>query len=199
MAEKETKNEPKELIEAVPEELDKIEVSLVEKEQKSFAEEKREREEARMQSELDHWAPKTQLGKLVKAGKEKDFDNILSFGKKVLEHQIADSLLKLESDLLLIGQAKGKFGGGKRRAWRQTQKKTMEGNIVTFSCMAVVGDSNSHVGIGLGKAKLNIISVNRGFESQEETKSDPHTVPFVINGKCGSVRIRLMPAQRGTG
>ena len=44
MAEKETKNEPKELIEAVPEELDKIEVSLVEKEQKSFAEEKRERE-----------------------------------------------------------------------------------------------------------------------------------------------------------
>ena len=131
----------------------------------------------------------------------------------MLEHQIADSLLKLESDLLLIGQAKGKFGGGKRRAWRQTQKKTMEGNIVTFSCMAVVGDRQGHVGIGLGKAKetlpsrqkalrnakLNIMKVELGYESPEEEKTSPHTVPFIVEGKCGSVRIKLIPAPRGTG
>ncbi|MDP3881639.1 MAG: 30S ribosomal protein S5 [Nanoarchaeota archaeon] len=215
MAEKETKNEPKDLIEPVPEELDKVEVGLIaeEKEQKSFEEERREREEAKMQSDLDKWAPKTQLGKLVKVGKEKDFDNILTTGKKILEHQIADSLLKLENDLLLIGQAKGKFGGGKRRAWRQTQKKTMEGNIVTFSCMAVVGDRKGHVGIGLGKAKetlpsrqkalrnakLNIIRVELGYESPEEEKTSPHTVPFIVEGKCGSIRIKLLPAPRGTG
>ena len=132
---------------------------------------------------------------------------------KKIEPEIADKLLSLKSDLLLIGQAKGKFGGGKRRAWRQTQKKTMEGNVVTFSSMAVVGDESGHIGVGMGKAKetlparekalrqakLNIIKVIRGFETQEENKDDPHTVPFIVTGKCGSIRIKLMPAARGTG
>ena len=130
-----------------------------------------------------------------------------------MEPQITDSLLQLDSDLLLVGQAKGKFGGGKRRAWRQTQKKTMEGNVVTFSCVAVVGDRKGHVGLGIGKAKetlparekairnakLNVIKVKLGFETREENKSEPHTVPFKIEGKCGSIRITLIPAPRGTG
>ena len=72
---------------------------------------------------------------------------------KVLEPEIIDHLLHLKSDVLNIGQAKGKFGGGKRRAWRQTQRKTKEGNILTFAAMAVVGDKKGHVGIGYGRAK----------------------------------------------
>ena len=221
MAEKETKNKPKDLIEPVPEELAKVKDSeLSEKDsqkeearKESATEIKRKKEEAKLQSDLDKWAPKTQLGKLVKSGKEKDFDKILLSGKKILEYQIVDSLLKLESDLLLIGQAKGKFGGGKRRAWRQTQKKTMEGNVITFSCMAVVGDKKGHVGIGFGEAKetlpsrekalrnakLNIIKVELGYESPEEEKTTPHKVPFILEGKCGSIRIKLLPAPRGTG
>jgi small subunit ribosomal protein S5 len=153
------------------------------------------------------------MGLSVKHNKVKDFDSLLKDNKTIMEPEIADLLLKLESDLLSVGQAKGKFGGGKRRAWRQTQKKTMEGNVVTFSCMAVVGDRNGHVGVGLGKAKetlpsrekalrnakLNIIKVERGFESHEESKNEPHTVPFVVEGKCGSVRMKLIPAPRGTG
>ena len=133
--------------------------------------------------------------------------------KKIMEPEIVDLLIKLETDLLLIGQAKGKFGGGKRRAWRQTQKKTMEGNVVSFSCMAVVGDKKGHIGIGSGKAKetlpsrakairdakLNIIKINRGYESLEDGTNEPHTVPFKVEGKCGSVRIKLLPAPRGTG
>ena len=116
--------------------------------------------------------------------------------------------------MLLVGQAKGKFGGGKRRAWRQTQKKTQEGNIITFSTMVAVGDKNGHVGIGYGKAKetlparekalrqakLNVIKINRGFEDPTDAaKNDPHTIPFKVEGKCGSVRITLFPAPRGTG
>lgn len=27
---------------------------------------------------------------------------------------------------------------------------------------------------------------------------DPHTVPMKVSGKCGSVRVRLIPAPRGT-
>jgi small subunit ribosomal protein S5 len=221
MAEKETKNNPKDLIEAVPEELSKISLPEIEPEageaKKSLSKEeiRAANEAERMKEAIASWVPKTQLGKAVKEGKEKDINKILSSRKKILEPEIVDSLLHLETDLLLIGQAKGKFGGGKRRAWRQTQKKTMEGNVVTFSCMAVAGDKKSHVGVGLGKAKetlpsrekalrnakLNIIKVTLGFENPEEKSSgnEPHTVPFIVEGKCGSIRIKLLPAPRGTG
>ncbi|MBI2632024.1 30S ribosomal protein S5 [Candidatus Pacearchaeota archaeon] len=162
---------------------------------------------------LDAWVPKTKLGRAVKEGKVKNIEEVFANDRKILEAEIVDSLLHLESDLLLIGQAKGKFGGGKRRAWRQTQKKTMEGNVVTFSCMAVVGDKKGHIGVGYGKAKetlparakalrnakLNVIKITRGYETPEEDKTEPHTVPFFVEGKCGSIRIRLIPAPRGTG
>ncbi len=224
MAEKETINKPKDLIEPVPEELSKIDLDKIIKEeetpqtyesQRKFSKEERK---AIMEAEagkraLEAWIPKTKLGKSVREKKEKDLDIILESGKKILEPEITDSLINLEYDLLLIGQAKGKFGGGKRRAWRQTQKKTMEGNVVTFSCMAVVGDKKGHVGLGYGKsketlpsrakalrnAKLNIIKVTRGFENIESSKNEPHTLPFSVEGKCGSIRIKLIPAPRGTG
>ena len=224
MAEKETKNKPKDLIEAVPEEIEKVEkvVEAIEAEGKEEVpvfkrltreEMVKQRESAAAKNALENWIPKTELGKLVRAGKEKDLDKVLSSGRKILEAEIVDTLVTLSSDLLLIGQAKGKFGGGKRRAWRQTQKKTMEGNVVTFSCMAVVGDRKGHLGIGYGKAKetlparakalrnakLNILRITRGFETREDSMDDPHTVPFMVQGKCGSVRIKLIPAPRGTG
>ncbi len=221
MAEKETKNKPKDLIEAVPEELSKIELQHVDTPEASTAvaivvspERRRgNREDEEARNSLASWVPKTKLGREVKEGKIKNIDEILDANRKILEAQITDSLLNLESDLLLVGQSKGKFGGGKRRAWRQTQKKTMEGNVVTFSCMAVIGDKKGHVGIGFGKAKetlpsrskalrnarLNIIKVTKGFETQEQKGNDPHTVPFVVEGKCGSIRIKLLPAPRGTG
>ena len=46
----------------------------------------------------------------------------------------------------------GKFGGGKRRAWRQTQRITREGGVVSFSAMAIIGDEKGHIGLGVGKA-----------------------------------------------
>lgn len=215
MAERETKNKPKDLIEATPEEVQKLEneskkegAIILSREDRAVA-----REKEAQRASLDSWVPKTELGKSVKAGDKKNIDSLLSSGKKILEPEIVDSLLNIESDLLSVGQAKGKFGGGKRRAWRQTQKKTMEGNVVTFSCLAVVGDRKGHVGIGFGKAKetlpsrskalrkarLNLIKITRGFESPEPPGSEPHTVPFVVEGKCGSVRVKLIPAPRGTG
>ena len=231
MAEKETINEPKDVVEAVPEEVEKLEkdIEKLEKEDEVVAaaeahhkkerrltrEERRaQREEEARRAALDAWVPKTEVGKLVNTGKEKDIDKILDTGKRILEAEIVDVLIpNLKSDVILIGQAKGKFGGGKRRAWRQTQKKTKEGNVLSFSCMAVVGDGKGHVGIGFGraketlpsrekairKAKLNLMRIERGFETPEQETHDPHTIPHIVEGKSGSVTLKLKPAPRGTG
>ncbi len=169
--------------------------------------------EATERTDTGSWAPKTQLGKEVKNKQIKNIDEILAGRRKILEPEIVDSLINVESDLLLVGQSKGKFGGGKRRAWRQTQKKTMEGNVLTFSSMAVIGDKNGHVGIGLGKsketlpsrekakrsAKLNIIKVIRGCGHFDCACNEQHSIPFSVEGRCGSVRIKLIPAPQGTG
>jgi len=160
---------------------------------------------------LEKWKPKTKLGKLVKEKKIKNIDGALKY--KILEPEIVDTLLNLKSEILNIGQAKGKFGGGKRRAWRQTQKKTKEGNVPTFACMAVVGNEDGYVGLGFRKAKetlparekalreakLKIIKIKRGCGSFECVCGESHTVPFIVKGKSGSCRIKLIPAAQGTG
>ncbi|MGA2130337.1 MAG: 30S ribosomal protein S5 [Candidatus Pacearchaeota archaeon] len=162
---------------------------------------------------LSEWEPKTKLGREVKDEKITNIDEILDSKRKILEEQIVDKLLNLKTDLILIGQAKGKFGGGKRRAWRQTQKKTQEGNVPTFSTMAVVGDEAGHIGVGDGKAKetlpardkairkakLAIIKIRRECSSFDCSCNEPHTVPFKVTGKAGSVRVTLIPAPQGTG
>ena len=161
----------------------------------------------------ESWEPKTKLGREVKSGEIKNIDDILNAKREILEPEISDYLLSLKSDLISIGQSKGKFGGGKRRAWRQTQRKTEEGNVPTFSAMAVVGDENGHIGFGYGKsmetlpardkslrkAKLNIIKVTRSCSGFDCDCSELHTVPFKVTGKAGSVRITLIPAPQGTG
>jgi small subunit ribosomal protein S5 len=164
--------------------------------------------------DLSAWVPKTDLGRLVKEGKIKDIDEIFESGRKILEYQVVDMLIPdLQMELLMIGQAKGKFGGGKRRFWRQTQRKTAEGNVPAFACMAVVGDGKGHVGIGMGKAretlpakskalreaKLSLIKVARGCGSFDCSCSDLHSIPFKTEGKVGSSIMRLMPAPKGTG
>jgi len=122
-------------------------------------------------------------------------------------------LISVKSDLLSIGQSKGKFGGGKRRAWRQTQRKTKEGNVPTFSTLAAVGDGDGHVGIGSGKAmetlpardkaikkaKLNVIKIKRACAGFDCSCPEKHTVPFEVTGKSGSVEVTLIPAPQGTG
>jgi small subunit ribosomal protein S5 len=170
-------------------------------------------EERAKESRIASWAPKTKLGKEVKEKKIKNIDEILNAKKKILEDQVVDSLLNVKSDLLFIGQSKGKFGGGKRRAWKQTQRKTKEGNVATFSTLSVVGDENGHVGIGFGRAKetlpardksirqakLALIRVTRACASFDCACNEPHSIPFEVTGKSGSVRVTLIPAPQGTG
>lgn len=163
---------------------------------------------------MESWTPKTRIGKLVKAGEITDIDQILDSGETILEDEIVDILLpNLKSELLLLGQAKGKFGGGQRRVFRQTQKKTREGNKPSFATYAVVGDGGGYVGIGFGKAretvparekafrnaKLNILRIRRGCGSWECNCGNPHSIPAKVIGREGSVKVTLMPAPKGTG
>ena len=172
----------------------------------------KEKKDTRGKKDMGSWVPKTKVGVLVKERKIKNIDEILE-KYKILEEGVVDFLLELKSDLLNIGQSKGKFGGGKRRVWRQTQRKSAEGNIPTFSCLAVVGDEAGHVGIGLGKgketlpakekalrkAKIDIIKVKRGCGSFDCSCNEEHSIPHKVEGKCGSSRVILIPAPQGTG
>lgn len=182
-------------------------------EEKSVEQIKLEKIEKEKKEAVAAWNPKTKLGEEVKSGKIKNIDEILDGGRKIFEPEIVDSLLDLKIELISIGQSKGKFGGGKRRAWRQTQRKTEAKNIPTFSAMAVVGDEKGHVGVGIGKsmetlpardkairkAKLNIFKVNRTCASFDCACAEPHSVPFKVTGKAGSIRVTLIPAPQGTG
>lgn len=160
------------------------------------------------------WKPVTQLGKLVKEGKITDINQIFDKGYTILEAEIVDALLPgIEEDLLLIGQAKGKFGGGQRRIFRQTQKKTKEGNKIQFTTCAVVGNRDGFVGVGCGKSKetvpardkakrkarLELIRVRRGCGSWATDSREANSIPFTVTGNCGSVRITLIPAPPGNG
>ncbi len=160
------------------------------------------------------WTPKTALGKLVQSGAITDIEEIFDNNYQVLEVEIVDTLLPgLEEDLLLIGQAKGKFGGGQRRIFRQTQKKTREGNKIHFMTCAVVGNKGGYVGVGTGKSKetvpardkakrkarLNLMRIRRGCGSWQCNCREPHSIPFAVQGRCGSSRITLLPAPKGKG
>ncbi len=200
-----------------------IEAESVTKEMLEVAEEnaeeieKADRARAIAKSEsrkLDGWTPKTDLGREVQAGKITSIDQIFASGRKIMEAEIVDALIPdLSDEFVLIGQMHGKFGGGRRRIIRQTQKKTAEGNKPKFTALAIVGNKKGYVGIGIGKAKeslparekalrqakLNLCQVKFGSGDWADTAGGTHSLPFKVTGKCGSVEVRLMPAPKGTG
>ena len=164
--------------------------------------------------EKESWKPRTSLGIKVKNGEVTSIDYALDRRITILEPEIVDALLpSMTTDLLMVGQAKGKFGGGQKRIFKQTQKKTQEGNKPKFSTFAVIGNEDGYVGIGYGKsketvparekairqAKLNIIKIRRGCGDWGCGCGDIHTVPFKVTGKVGSVEVTLIPAPKGTG
>ena len=51
----------------------------------------------------------------------------------------------------------------------------------------------------LRNAKINLFSIYRGSGSWESQKNEPHSIPFAVEGKCSSVKLKLMPAPKGTG
>jgi len=91
------------------------------------------------------------------------------------------------------------------------QKQTRAGQRTRFKAFVVVGDNDGHIGLGVKcakevatairgaiiLAKISVVPVRRGYWGNKIGL--PHTVPTKVTGKCGSVRLRLVPAPRGTG
>jgi len=115
----------------------------------------------------------------------------------VKEHQIVEQFLPtLKDELMKI---------------MPVQKQSMAGQRTRFKAFVAIGDSNGHVGLGvkcaaeaanaikgaLILAKISVVPVRRGYWGGRT--GNPHTVPIKVTGKCGSVRVRLIPAPRGTG
>lgn len=149
---------------------------------------------------IEEWKPRTRLGWLVKEGKITSLKEIFDMNMKIKEPEIVDALLgsELQHEIIDINMV---------------QKMTDAGRITRFRVVVVVGNQNGFVGIGVGKArqlrlavdkaladaKLNIIPVRRGCGSFECGCSEPHSIPYQVMGKAGSVRVVLKPAPKGTG
>jgi small subunit ribosomal protein S5 len=145
------------------------------------------------------WEPKTKLGKLVRSGEITKMTDAISTGLPLREPEIIDILLPdLGDEVIDVNMV---------------QRMTDSGRRVKFVITVAVGNNNGFVGFGQAKgkevgssirkaienAKLNIIEIRRGCGSWECGCRNPHTVPFSVTGKSGSVEITLKPAPQGIG
>ena len=92
------------------------------------------------------------------------------------------------------------------------QQMTASGQRSKFKAVVIVG-ADGFIGVGsaksrevgpairkaIDKAKLSVIPVLRGCGSRECGCGGTHSVPFKVDGKCGSVKIKLIPAPVGVG
>jgi small subunit ribosomal protein S2e len=132
-------------------------------------------------------------GKLIKK-----LEEIYLFALPIKEYQIVDWFLgpKLKDEVMKI---------------MPVQKQTRAGQRTRFKAFVIVGDHDGHLGLGVKcskevatairgaiiLAKLSVIPIRRGYWGNKI--GAPHTVPCKVTGKCGSVRLRLVPAPRGSG
>ncbi|KAA0002937.1 MAG: 30S ribosomal protein S5 [Thermoplasmata archaeon] len=148
---------------------------------------------------MDEWEPKTRLGKMVKNGEITSMGQAIKSGLPLKEIEIVDFLLPdMEDEVLDVNMV---------------QRMTDSGRRVKFRVVVAVGNKDGFVGLGVAKdrevgmairkavdnGKLNLIEIARGCGSWECGCGTPHTLPFKIEGKCGSVRVTLKPAPRGVG
>jgi small subunit ribosomal protein S5 len=152
---------------------------------------------SRLRNVEEEWFPKTKLGELVKQGLI-TLDKIFQNNLVVKEKEIIDILLpQLREDVVSI---------------RMVQKMTASGQRSRFKAVVIVG-ADGFLGVGfskskevgpairkaIDKAKLSVVPIMRGCGSRECFCGGTHSIPFRIEGKCGSVKIRLIPAPAGVG
>ncbi|ANF22840.1 30S ribosomal protein S5 [Thermococcus piezophilus] len=152
---------------------------------------------------LEEWQPRTKLGMLVKEGQITDIHEIFRKGYQIKEPEIVDVLLpevNLRENQEVLDIA-------------LTVRMTDSGRRIRFRVLAAVGNRDGYVGLGIGHgkevgiairkainyAKMNIIETKRGCGSWECRCRRPHSIPFAVEGKEGSVRVKLMPGPRGLG
>ncbi len=158
----------------------------------------------RRQPRSDHdpvqdWEPKTNLGMLVKEGHINSIEEIIENNYTIRESEIVDVLFPdLRQEAVDVTLVQRQSDSGQQRSFRIT---------------VVVGNGEGIIGLGMGKApefvpairaaetraKMNITLFRRGCGSWECRCDEPHSVPFEVVGRSGSVKVTLRPAPKGTG
>lgn len=153
----------------------------------------------RIAQSLEQWVPRTRLGKMILEGRITSIEEVFMGGLRIKEPQIVDTLLPdLQEEVININLV---------------QKQTDAGEKSRFKAIVAVGNRDGYIGLGSGKAnqvrtaiekaaadaRLKLIPVRRGCGSWECGCGRPHSVPFQIEGKCGGVRIIIVPGPRGLG
>jgi len=143
------------------------------------------------------WEPKTELGRLVKEGEITTMHDALESRFPLREPEIVDILLPEMEDVVLDVN--------------MVQRMTDSGRRVRFTVTVAVGNNDGYVGVAsvkgqevgptirraIDRAKINVIEVKRGCGSWECGCGTPHTFPFTVSGKAGSVEVTFKPAPRG--
>ena len=161
---------------------------------------RRRRRAPRAESDpLAEWMPKTHLGKLVKDGHINSLEEIFQNNHVIREAEIVDTLFpELRQEVVDVSMVQRQSDSGQQKSFRVT---------------VVVGNGEGVIGVGIGKAaefvpavraaeiraKLNITLFRRGCGSWECRCHDPHSIPFQVDGRSGSVKVTLRPAPKGTG
>lgn len=143
------------------------------------------------------WVPKTRLGELVKEGLI-TLDKIFANNLIVKEKQIIDILLpQLSESVVSISMVQQMTASGQRSRFKAVVLVGTDGFIGVGSAKSrEVGPA---IRKAIDRAKLSVIPVLRGCGSKECGCGHTHSVPFKVDGKCGSVKIRLIPAPQGVG
>jgi len=145
------------------------------------------------------WVPRTRVGRLVYEGRISSLEELFANGLRIQEPEIVDVLVPgLQEEVVTINLV---------------QKQTDAGERSRFKAVVAVGNGDGVIGLGSGKARhvrpaiekaardarLNAVIIRRGCGSWECGCGQPHSLPFRVEGKCGAVRVVLLPGPRGLG
>ena len=173
----------------------RLEVPIKKKAKTPFR--KEDARQRRARERFDIWEPKTRLGNMVRNKEIIDIGDALATGLPIREPEIVDILIPdLEDEVLDVNMV---------------QRMTDSGRRVRFSIIAVVGNKDGYVGLGQAKgkevgpairkaidnAKMKLIEIKRGCGSWECGCGTGHSIPFKVDGKCGSIKVIFKPAPRG--
>ena len=145
------------------------------------------------------WTPQTRLGRQVQAGDVTSMDEALATGLPLKEPEIVDQLLPdMDDEVLDINMV---------------QRMTDSGRRVKFRVAVAVGNRNGYLGYAEARddqvggaiekaidvAKLEVISVDRGSGSWEDSAGGRNSLMRTAEGKAGSVEVEIKPAPQGLG
>ncbi len=153
----------------------------------------------REEFDINLWQPRTSVGRAVKEKQITEISQILRQGRPIKEPEIVDALVpNLEEDILGVSLVQRMHKSGRRIKYRVITAVGNRDGIV-----GVGHASTREIGPSIRKAaiaaKLNVVEVARGCGSWECACGRPHSIPFEVTGRSGSVHMTIKPAPRGLG